>query len=149
MENYKKILAAVDGSEESKNAFKKAVAMAQKEEAELVICHVVDTSSYNRIEHYSSAFIAGLEDYAKELLEDYEKQANDAGVKKVTAVLEHGSPKVKIPKELAGKYEVDLIIAGATGLGAVERFIIGSVSEQIARRAKCDVLIVRMTEQQS
>ncbi|RKD76040.1 nucleotide-binding universal stress UspA family protein [Sinobaca qinghaiensis] len=140
MENYKKILTAVDGSEESKNAFKKAVAMARREGAELVICHVVDSSS---------AFVSELEEYAKELLDDYEKQANDAGIKKVTAVLEHGSPKVKIPKELAGKYEVDLIIAGATGLGTVERFIIGSVSEQIARRAKCDVLIVRMKEQQS
>ncbi|WP_252312628.1 universal stress protein [Sinobaca sp. H24] len=140
MKNYKKILTAVDGSEESKNAFKKAVAMAQREEAELVICHVVDSSS---------AFVSELEKYAKELLNDYKKQADDAGIKKVTAVLERGSPKVKIPKELAGKYEVDLIIAGATGLGTVERFIIGSVSEQIARRAKCDVLIVRMTEQES
>lgn len=149
METYEKILVAVDGSEESKNAFKKAVSLAKKEDAELIICHVVDTSSYNRIEHYSSAFIAGLEDYAKELVDEYEKQANEAGVKKVTPVLEHGSPKVKIPKETAGKYEADLIIAGATGLGAVERFIIGSVSEQIARRAKCDVLIVRMTEQES
>jgi len=36
-----------------------------------------------------------------------------------------------------------LIIVGATGLNAVERFLIGSVSESVARYSKCDVLIVR------
>ncbi|WP_252312462.1 universal stress protein [Sinobaca sp. H24] len=36
-----------------------------------------------------------------------------------------------------------MIVAGAAGMGAVERFVLGSVSEQITRRAVCDVLIVR------
>ena len=32
---------------------------------------------------------------------------------------------------------------GATGLNAVERLFIGSVSEYVIRNADCDVLIVR------
>ena len=32
---------------------------------------------------------------------------------------------------------------GATGLNAVERLFIGSVSEYVIRHAPCDVLIVR------
>jgi nucleotide-binding universal stress UspA family protein len=51
--------------------------------------------------------------------------------------------KFKIPKDVAAKFHADLIIAGATGINAVERLFIGSVSGNIARRAKCDVLIVR------
>ncbi|MEL5941041.1 universal stress protein, partial [Tetragenococcus halophilus] len=39
--------------------------------------------------------------------------------------------------------DVDLIILGATGLNAVERLFIGSVSEYVTRNASCDVLIVR------
>ena len=34
-------------------------------------------------------------------------------------------------------------MCGSTGLNAVERFIIGSVSEAIVRHAECDVLVVR------
>ena len=47
------------------------------------------------------------------------------------------------PKDLAKKFEADLIICGATGMNAVERFLIGSVSESITRYAKCDVLVIR------
>lgn len=50
---------------------------------------------------------------------------------------------MKIAKEIAKEQNVDLILCGATGLNAVERFIIGSVSEYIIRYAPCDVLVVR------
>ena len=56
--------------------------------------------------------------------------------------VEFGSPKVKIAKDVAPKYKADLIVCGATGLNAVERLLIGSVSENIVRHAKCDVLVV-------
>ncbi|GAJ05057.1 unnamed protein product [marine sediment metagenome] len=94
-----------------------------------------------------SDMITGAEKFAKELLQSYEKQAIDAGVKEVVTDIEYGSPKVKISKEVAPKYEVDLIVCGATGMSAVERFFIGSVSEHITRYAKCDVLVVRTPEQ--
>ncbi|WP_252312466.1 universal stress protein [Sinobaca sp. H24] len=139
---YHTILAAVDGSEEGYYAFRKAVSLAGKEGAELIICTVVDERSYTGIE-YSPAIFAGFEKYAKTLLAEYKTQAQEAGVTKVTTSLEFGSPRVKIPKSAAPKFNVDLIIAGAAGTGAVERLILGSVSEHIVRRASCDVLIVR------
>ena len=81
--------------------------------------------------------------FATELMENYKKEANDAGVADVDYVVDYGSPKVKIPKDIAKKYDIDLIMCGATGLNAVERFLIGSVSEHITRYARCDVLVVR------
>lgn len=44
--------------------------------------------------------------------------------------------KIRISKDLSRKLEVDLIICGATGLNAVERFLIGSVSVNIGCSAK-------------
>ena len=64
----------------------------------------------------------------------------------VNLVIEYGSPKNIITKELSNVVEADLIICGATGLNAVERFLIGSVSEAIVRSAKCDVLVIRTPE---
>ncbi len=44
-----------------------------------------------------------------------------------------------MPKKLG----IDLIMIGATGLNAVERLLIGSVTEYVTRTAVCDVLVVR------
>lgn len=140
---YKRILAAVDGSSESKAAFQKARRLAEREGAELLICHVVDTTSYAGMEHYNTSFVKGLEEYSQNLLNEYKAEAEKDGKLGITTIMEHGSPKSKIPRSIAGKYHVDLIVAGAAGMGAVERFVLGSVSEQITRRAVCDVLIVR------
>ena len=74
------------------------------------------------------------------------KNYSNAGVKNVETRLEFGSPKAIIPKKLAHEVGADLIMSGTSGLNAVERFIVGSVSEAIVRHAPCDVLVVRTEE---
>lgn len=140
--NYKNILVAVDGSNEAKKALEKAVDIAKKDNSKLIITHVVDTRTFATVEQYDRAIVTRAEEYAKDMLTEYKQEVEKAGVKAI-CVLDFGSPKVKVPKDIAKKYEVDLIITGATGLNTVERLLIGSVSEYIARSAKCDVLIVR------
>ena len=39
--------------------------------------------------------------------------------------------------------DVDLVVLGARGLGAIERFVLGSVSEGVLRHADRPVLIVK------
>lgn len=148
MGKYKHILAAVDGSQEAKTAFKKAMELADEYQAALTIAHIIDTRTFATVEHYDRAVVARAEGYGQELLDKYAEEAKNAGLTNVTTVLDFGSPKVKIPKDIARRTETDLIITGATGLNAVERIFIGSVSEAIARQAKCDVLIVRTANHQ-
>lgn len=140
---YKRILVAVDGSKEAEWAFKKAVEVAKRNDSKLIIAHIIDTRTFATVEAYDRTIAERAELFAKELMENYKKEALDAGVADVEYIIDYGSPKVKIPKDIAKKYEVDLIMCGATGLNAVERFIIGSVSEAITRHARCDVLVVR------
>ncbi|KHF40187.1 universal stress protein [Halalkalibacter okhensis] len=142
-EKYNTILVAVDGSKAAKRALGKAIDLSKKDEAKLVISYVIDNRTTGTIEHYDRTYAQQAEGYGVDLLEGYKSIALEAGVANVTTDLGYGSPKVRIPKDVAEKFHVDLIIAGATGVNAVERFLIGSVSESIARRAKCDVLIVR------
>ena len=47
-----------------------------------------------------------------------------------------------IPAE-AAKVGADLIVVGASGAGAVERLLLGSVSESVVRNADRPVLVVR------
>lgn len=140
---YKNVLVAIDGSNEGKVAFEKAIDIAKKDTATLIITHVIDARSFSTLEHYNRSIAEEAESYGKTLVEEYEKEAKEAGVENVRTVLEFGSPKGLIPKDIATKNDVDLIVSGATGLNAVERFLIGSVSEAITRYASCDVLIVR------
>lgn len=140
---YENIVIAIDGSKASEKAFNKSVEIAKTMNAKLILTHIVDTRTFATAEAYDKSLSERAEKYARDLLNEYVENAKEAGVEKVESVLKYGSPKVAIAKEVAPEYDADLIIVGATGLNAVERFLIGSVSESVARYAKCDVLIVR------
>ena len=144
---YKQILVAVDGSKESEWAFKKSIAVAGRNNATLNLANIIDTRSYAAVEAYDRSIAERAQTFAVELLEDYKKEAIAAGIENVNVVVEYGSPKTMIPRDLSKKLNIDLIICGATGLNKVERFLIGSVSENIVRAAKCDVLVVRTAEE--
>ena len=145
---YQNILVAIDGSTEAEWAFKKAIEIAKRNNAKLVLAHVIDTRTFATVEAYDRTIAERADQFATELLENYQQHAKAAGISQVQYVIEFGSPKVKIPKEIAKKNQVDLIICGATGLNAVERFFIGSVSEHITRYAPCDVLVVRTEKEE-
>ncbi|MDP3244838.1 MAG: universal stress protein [bacterium] len=60
----------------------------------------------------------------------------------ISTIVIQGSPKSIILEE-AEKFSADLIVVGSHGYGAVERFLLGSVSQSVALHAKCSVEIVR------
>lgn len=140
---YKNILVAIDGSDASEKAFEKAVEMTKQNDARIVLTHVVDSRTFATAEAYDRTLAERAEAYAKETLDHFVDAAKKAGLEDIHRVIEYGSPKVKIAKDIANENDIDLIVCGATGLNAVERFLIGSVSENIVRQAKCDVLVVR------
>ncbi|TMN21174.1 universal stress protein [Lentibacillus cibarius] len=140
---YKQIVVAVDGSEASEKAFYKALDIVRRNDARLILAHVVDSRTFATAEAYDRTLAERAEEYAKELVDSYVEIAKNAGITNLVRCVEYGSPKVKIAKDIAETFEADLIVCGATGMGAVERFLIGSVSENITRHANCDVLVVR------
>lgn len=142
MSTYNNIVVAVDGSEEAKFAFEKAVEVAKRNEAKLHLVNIIDTRSFAAIEAYDRSIQERAKEFAEEKLAEYKAAAEKAGVV-AESVIEYGSPKTMITREISKKTEADLIVCGATGLNAVERFLIGSVSANIVRSAKCDVLVVR------
>lgn len=140
---YENILVAVDGSEEGDKAFKKALSISLENHAKLIIAHVIDTRSFATVAAYDQSIASRADDFANDLLNKYENAAKSSGLEHVVKAIEFGSPKTVIPKEITKKYDVNLIVCGATGLNAVEKFVIGSVSDGITRNAPCDVLVVK------
>lgn len=142
IQQYHTILVAVDGSKEAEFAFKKAVSVAKRNGAKLVLAHVIDTRAFQTIASFDDELANQATKMAKQTLDDLAETAKKAGVT-VTQIIEYGAPKHLLAKLLPTSYEIDLIMLGATGLNAVERLFIGSVSEYVIRHATCDVLVVR------
>ena len=64
-----------------------------------------------------------------------------AGLNATTSVLS-GNPKEVILEE-AKKWNADLIVIGSHGRRGFKRFLLGSVSEAVAMKAHCSVVVVR------
>lgn len=141
--NYQNIIVAIDGSRASDKAFKRSLDIVRDNQSRLILTHVIDSRIFYSAGNYDKVLAEQTEENANELIERYVQQATSAGIHPLEKCIEFGSPKVKIAKEIAQDFDADLIICGATGLNAVQRFLIGSVSESIMRNASCDVLIVR------
>jgi nucleotide-binding universal stress UspA family protein len=60
----------------------------------------------------------------------------------VTRSTPHGHP-AEVLTAAAAEPRTDLVVVGARGVGGVRRLLLGSVSENVLREARCSVLIVK------
>lgn len=143
---YKTILVAVDGSVGAELALHKAIHVAKRNHARLVIAHVIDTRALHNVIAFDATVYESLEKEAELLLTDYRTRAEEAGLTEVVTVIEFGNPKTLLSHDIPKETGADLMLLGATGLNAFERLLIGSSSEYIMRHAQIDLLIVREAE---
>ena len=151
---YKKILLPTDGSENSKRANKHAIWMADINNAEIIVLHVIEPY-YPRIavlpistlpnpddNFYEELKIDG-EKIIKDFKEDLEKnqcQGKCENVKLTTRIKE-GKPYLEILKTI-DEESIDLVVMGASGRHGLDRLVLGSVTERVVREAKGSVLVV-------
>lgn len=139
LKRYKNIVVAIDFSEKAKIAFERGLNVARSTDATLNLVSVIDTHSFGSVEAYDLKYAKALKEKTLDQLSEYRVEAEQAGIKNVQVYVEEGSPKAV----LTSLADADLIIIGATGLNRAERFLLGSVSENVVRNANCDVLVVR------
>lgn len=142
-QSYQTILVAVDGSKGAELALHKAIHVAKRNQARLVIAHVIDTRALHNVVAFDASVYESLEKEAELLLEEYKQEAMNAGLKDVQIRIEFGNPKTILATDIPKETGADLMLLGATGLNAFERLLIGSSSEYILRHATIDLLIVR------
>jgi nucleotide-binding universal stress UspA family protein len=83
----------------------------------------------------------GLKEAGHKLIERSVRKLVKAGFT-AEPVCRLGRPAEEIMK-VASKHHADLIVMGAKGLGAIARFLLGSVSTRVVQHANCAVLVVR------
>ncbi len=145
---YSRVMVAIDGSRTAELAFKKAVNIVERNQGTLIITHIVDTRSVTLFPQYNqpvshSQFLQDTKTAATKTLDRYKEWATNKGLSHVETVLRNGSPRTELSDVLPEELNIDLLVLGATGLSAIERAFVGSVSQHVIRNAPCDVLIVR------
>ncbi|CZQ91017.1 universal stress protein a [Trichococcus palustris] len=139
---YKNILVPVDGSAQSEDSFKKAVAIAKRNNAVLHLVYIADTRNMSLNPENEFQTMEALKDLEYAFLDEMVAFAETEGVV-IKKTAKDGNPMTLIAETFPKLFNADLIVIGATGKGAITRAFVGSVSNYVVRHAPCDVLVVR------
>ncbi len=138
--SFKKILVAIDDSPATATVFEKALELAQKDAAQLMIGHSIELPA-------SSQLTVNLVDLeietrqAQSLLQFYYQKAKTQGIMAESSC-QTGDPGTNIC-DLGRSWGADLIVLGRRGLKGFAELLAGSVSNHVVHHAPCSVLIVQ------
>jgi len=155
-DKFSKILVAIDGSRPSMDAVDYAIAIAQRNEAELTALYVVSSPTTF---YYTSDT---PEDQIPEIVKDivhYAKNESQPWFNEITekvraragsGVIQLKTQVVVSPITVRGsiiqyteRENIDLIVVGARGRSAFKRLLLGSTASDIVTHAHCPVMVVR------
>lgn len=128
---YKNILLPVDGSQQSIDAFKTGLQQANVWDSNVYLVQVLSEDRADQNNSERQAFLDALEDYARKQGVSLHKE------------LVFGDPRTQIATDLVDRWDIDLIVIGATGKGRIAKLLVGSVTSYVVRNAKCDIIISR------
>jgi nucleotide-binding universal stress UspA family protein len=138
---FKKILVAVDGSSDSERAASAAAELAKAHGSELHVCHVFHIPEHYRAD-LGEPLRAAIRKDAEDILAHAVRSAERQGIKPAQHLVKEGHPAEAIVN-LAQGLQVGLVVVGVRGRTPDQMRTMGSVSEAVARNAKCSVLVVR------
>ncbi|MCL2776467.1 MAG: universal stress protein [Polyangiaceae bacterium] len=129
------IVAAIDGTEASDDVLRSAALHAQtRSGAEIHLVHVVEAPS--------PTMIAELLENARTVVDRSTESVKKHFQGRVASHIATGAPWQEIV-QLATNLEADLIVVGANNKRGFEHWLLGSVSDQVVRKANCEVLVAR------
>jgi len=144
----KNILVATDFSEPSGVALAYGRDLARSYNSRLHVLHIVEALVMRYSPEVGYALPQIQTDLEKAARRDLEAQITDDD-RRTLDVLPVVESAVNIADAI-GRYakanEIDLIVTGTHGHGAVKHFLMGSVAERVVRTAPCPVLTVRTHE---
>ena len=146
-----KILVPTDFSEYSDRALKQALDIAKHYNAKVFLLHVVHGEGYfstadfaistEMMQKINNAAFARAQDSLDKQLYGF-PQAKEIEEVEVVTNIRQGVPYEEILKE-AKEQEIDLIVIASLGRSGISKYLIGSVSRNVLKGAKCPVLLTK------
>ena len=142
---FESILVPYDLSKCSNHAFKVALNLAEKYNSKLNVLTCIEGDPWHH-KYYDSRADAELLKKQRKAAEEYtsklEAAAKKKGVKITTSVVKTESI-IKQIVTFAKSRKIDLVVMGSHGRTGFDRFILGSVTNGVAQKVNCPVLIVK------
>jgi nucleotide-binding universal stress UspA family protein len=138
------VLVATDGSTSAARAEGVAAAIAAGCNGRLLIVTIsrgLPDAELRRLAHIEGDLGKARHTLIANVLEEAAERARRAGVADVTTFSDHGDPAAAI-LAIAEREQVDLIVLGRRGVGALSQLLLGSVSRSVVDRARCAVTVV-------
>lgn len=148
----KRILVPLDGSKLAETALSCGVDLAKEMSLELVLLRVylMPGVAYLTGSHAPDWELLDKEirEQASKYLQERMRQLKDDGLERVSFVVLEGSAAEKIV-DLAREKPGSLIVMSTHGMSGMGRWVLGSITERVARHSGEPVLIVRATRERS
>ena len=148
--SFHKILFCTDFSENAEFAFSFALdAALNQPENELYLLHVVPESEAQ----FWKSYVYEVDDVDNKARHDIDEKVKEAYLSRLPEGVEMKT-EFRIGKdwqvilEFAKEANIDLIVMGRQGHGALQKAFFGNVTEKVVRKADCAVLVVPQSYKQ-
>ena len=139
-----RVLMAVDDSSFSENVIRAVEGGIRHEHTEILVLHVLQPVEPVPPPEMAQGYAPELEEQkqpARTLVERIAAELRRAGFTTQSEVLIGDVTKTILDR--AAEWRADLITVGSHGQRSIRDFLLGSVAESVARRARCSVVIFR------
>lgn len=137
----KRLLVAVDGSEESLAAARYAIELTGKMNGELSVLHVILLPEYVS-EDVGARLRKELGTRGEQAIMKVREAASERKVRLRGTMLTTSKSVVSTICDFAANDRAELIVVGRGGAGGVAKMMLGTVAVGVAREARCPVLLV-------
>ncbi len=146
---FKKVVAAVDFSENSFGAVEQAVRVSLEDKAELHIVNVY-YGPWNKVHyflptrtadpHFIKQYTDGLENKLKAYIQPFTKELGNLSV--TCKLLENNNDADRVNRYLR-EIDADLVVIGTRGQSDLSYVLLGGTAQRIIRKSTCSVLAIK------
>ena len=142
---FERIVVAVDGSKQADHALEVACDVAGKYGSKIYLIHAPQLETVAIAVGSGAVEIKpSAEDVAKAgkaLMDRAAKRASSHGCTPAECIVGEGAAAEQILKTVAS-VDADLVVMGRRGLGKIATLLLGSVSQEVSRKATCSCMTV-------
>ena len=133
---FRRILVTTDFSSGTPDALAHAFSVAQENDAQITLLHVVQDVAADISGKYRDSLIRGVERQLQDLIPHEAKNWCEVNTR-----VETGMP-YRIILRLLEDEKIDLLVMNIHGKGMLDRALVGSTAERVVRAASCPVMLI-------
>lgn len=145
---FRKILVPLDGSSFGEHSLPVALSLARRTDGEIHVLHVHNLleATYAELQVLGDTLDARLRQDEQKYVQDVAQRLCAAGARNVQPVVQDGNTAPTV-RSYAVQVQADVIVLTTHARGALGRFWLGSVTDEVLRDTPCPLLLIHPNAQ--